>query len=476
MLFNSIEFALFLPIVFILYWFVFYKSLRIQNTLLLCASYVFYAWWDYRFLALIFLSTLVDFIIGKLLFGLAKENRKSRNFWVSLSVIFNLGLLVFFKYYNFFIDSWVQAFSSIGYQMDRWTLNVILPVGISFYTFQTMSYTLDIYKGKLKPTNDFLGFATFVSFFPQLVAGPIERASNLLPQILSKRKFDYNMGVKGLRLILWGLVKKVVFADSLAPVVNDIFLNYEQYSSTTLILGGVYFGIQIYCDFSGYSDIARGVSRLLGIELMVNFNFPYFSQSIAEFWRKWHISLSTWFRDYVYIPLGGSKVSQCKAIRNIFIVFLVSGLWHGANWTFVFWGAIHALIFLPAFLLRKNQPRHLPLFEQRLLSKGMIISVFKISLTFSIVTLAWIFFRAENINHAFNYLGRIANFNFDMYKVGFVYLYVLPLFFLEIIVIKRWFFQIKSQFIRLMVYVVSFLVIIRFSVINGSADFIYFQF
>jgi alginate O-acetyltransferase complex protein AlgI len=344
-LFNSIEFLLFLPTVFVLYWFVFNKNLKVQNSLILISSYVFYGWWNYRFLSLIFLSTIVDYTVG---LNIPKQNsEKKQKLLLWCSVLFNLSVLGFFKYYNFFVDSWIDLFSSVGYEIKSvWTLNIILPVGISFYTFQTMSYTIDIYRNKLEPTKDFISFASFVSFFPQLVAGPIERASNLLPQILNRREFQYEQGVQGLRLILWGMFKKVVIADSLAPRVDDIFGNYQDLGGGTLWLGAIYFAFQIYCDFSGYSDIAIGSSKLFGFELKSNFKFPYFSRNIGEFWRRWHISLSTWFRDYLYIPLGGSQKGKWNSIRNIFIIFLVSGFWHGANWTFIIWGLFHSILFL----------------------------------------------------------------------------------------------------------------------------------
>jgi len=313
MFFNSIDFAIFLPIFFILYWFLTAKNLKLQNLLIVVASYIFYGWWDYRFLALIVFSTLVDYIIGLLIWKDSKKGGKNKFYYLLTSIFVNVGFLGFFKYFNFFVDNFISAFSFFGHEFGSTSLSIILPVGISFYTFQTMSYTIDIYKGKLNPTKNFIGFAAFVSFFPQLVAGPIERASNLLPQILTKRKFSETQALEGLRLILWGLFKKIVIADALAPSVNEIFLNYAIYPSQILILGAVFFAFQIYCDFSGYSNIARGLAKLLGLELMVNFNFPYFSRSIAEFWRKWHISLSTWFRDYLYIPLGGSRDGLSKS-------------------------------------------------------------------------------------------------------------------------------------------------------------------
>ena len=405
MLFNSTEFLLFLPIVFLLYWFVFNKNLKSQNLLILVSSFVFYGWWNYRFLFLIFLSTIVDYIIGLNIPKQDSERKQKLLLWCS--VLFNLGVLGFFKYYNFFIDSWLELFSLFGYKIKSiWTLNIILPVGISFYTFQTMSYTIDIYKKKLEPTKDFISFASFVSFFPQLVAGPIERATNLLPQILQKRVFNYEQGVQGLRLILWGMFKKVVIADSLAPLVNEIFRDYGLLNGGTLWLGAIYFAFQIYCDFSGYSDIAIGTSKLFGFELMSNFKFPYFSRNIGEFWRRWHISLSTWFRDYLYIPLGGSQGGKSKSIRNIFIIFLVSGFWHGASWTFIFWGLFHSILFLPSFLFNTNRKyttstiaenTPLPSFKE----------CFQVGITFLFVTIGWVFFRSETIGDAFNYLNHM---------------------------------------------------------------------
>ena len=356
MLFNSLDFAIFLPIVFILYWFVANKNLKLQNFLIVAASYLFYGWWDWRFLSLIIFSTVVDYLIG---ISLSKqENQNKRRILLWISILVNLGFLGFFKYYNFFLNNFITAFSFFGTEINANSLNIILPVGISFYTFQTLSYTIDIYKRKLVPTKNFIAFSAFVSFFPQLVAGPIERATNLLPQFYYKRSFDYKNAMIGIRQIVWGLFKKVVIADTCSQYANEIFNTYEIYSSTTLIIGAICFAFQIYCDFSGYSDIAIGLSRLFGFKLMKNFNYPYFSRDIAEFWRRWHISLSTWFRDYLYIPLGGSKVEKYKVIRNVFIIFIVSGFWHGANWTFIIWGTLNALYFLPSILNNKNR-RHL---------------------------------------------------------------------------------------------------------------------
>ncbi|WP_405571293.1 MBOAT family O-acyltransferase [Winogradskyella sp. Asnod2-B02-A] len=400
MLFNSLEFFIFLPIVFILYWFVLGKKLKQQNLLIVFASYVFYGWWDWRFLSLIIFSSFVDYGIGVLLSKEARQQKRKILLWTSICV--NIGFLGFFKYYNFFIESFVASFSFFGSELSASTLNIILPVGISFYTFQTLSYTIDVYNRKLEPTKDIVAFFAFVSFFPQLVAGPIERATNLLPQFYKKREFRYANAVDGMRQVIWGLFKKVVIADNCAKYANIIFNNSEDYSGSTLLLGAFLFAFQIYGDFSGYSDIAIGISRFFGFSLKQNFAFPYFSRDIAEFWRRWHMSLSTWFRDYIYIPLGGSRGSLNKKIRNVFIIFLVSGFWHGANWTFIIWGGLNALYFLPLLLTNKNrvntdvvaQNKMLPSFKE----------ILQMLLTFFITLVAWVFFRADSVSHALSYL------------------------------------------------------------------------
>lgn len=386
-----------------LYWFVTNRSIKIQNILLLIASYIFYGWWDWKFLSLILISTLVDYTIGVKLEGASTERERKILLWSS--ILINLGVLGIFKYYNFFVENFIEAFTAFGFQFNAPILNIILPVGISFYTFQTLSYTIDVYKGKLAPTKDFIAFATFVSFFPQLVAGPIERASNLLPQFYTKRSFDKATAVDGLRQMLWGFFKKMVIADNCAYFANEIFNNYNDYSGSTLAIGALMFTFQIYGDFSGYSDIAIGTSRLFGFNLMKNFAFPYFSRDIAEFWRRWHISLSTWFRDYVYIPLGGSKGGLSLKIRNTFIIFLVSGFWHGANWTFIVWGALNAIYFLPVMLSKRNRNNLDTVALGRLVPNFR--DIMSIVFTFSLTVLAWVFFRAENLDHAFNYLAGI---------------------------------------------------------------------
>ncbi len=411
MLFNSIDFAIFLPVVFILYWFVTNKSLKLQNFLIVVASYVFYGWWDWRFLSLIIFSTIVDYSVGLKLNG--EENQFKRKALLWTSILVNLGFLGVFKYYNFFLDNFVTAFSFFGAEIKPNSLNIILPVGISFYTFQTLSYTIDVYKKQLKPTNDFIAFSAFVSFFPQLVAGPIERATNLLPQFYNKRIFDYSKAVDGLRQILWGLFKKVVIADNCAEFANLIFNNSADYSGSTLVLGAIFFTFQIYGDFSGYSDIAIGTARLFGFNLMQNFNFPYFSRDIAEFWRRWHISLSTWFRDYLYIPLGGSRGGTLMKVKNTFIIFIVSGFWHGANWTFIVWGALNAIYFLPLLLTKRNRK------NLDLVAKGRILpnarEFLSMILTFGITVFAWIFFRAESLSHALEYIKGI--FTTSLFKI-----------------------------------------------------------
>jgi len=403
MLFNSIDFAIFLPIVFILYWFVTNRNLRLQNFLILAASYLFYGWWDWRFLSLILFSTLVDYFVGRKL--RIEENQTKRKILLWTSILVNFGFLGFFKYCNFFFENFITAFSFFGQQIQGDSLNIILPVGISFYTFQTLSYSIDVYKRKLEPTKDFIAFSAFISFFPQLVAGPIERATHLLPQFYKKRTFDYSKAVDGMRQILWGLFKKIVIADNCAEYANLIFNNSADYSGSTLVLGALFFTFQIYGDFSGYSDIAIGTSRLFGFDLMRNFNFPYFSRDIAEFWRRWHISLSTWFRDYLYIPLGGSRGGTWMKVRNTFIIFIVSGFWHGANWTFIIWGALNAMYFLPLLLTNNNRNNLETVAQGKLLPSLKELSL--MLLTFSLTVFAWIFFRVENIGHAFNYISEI---------------------------------------------------------------------
>lgn len=401
MLFNSISFAIFLPIVFLIYWFVCKKDIRLQNILLVAASYYFYACWDWRFLFLLIFSTTLDYVTAIKM--VESKTRNVRKFWFWLSIIVNLGFLGFFKYYNFFISSFAEGLDNLGLHVNMWTLEVILPVGISFYTFHGLSYVIDIYNDKIKVERDFVDYSVFVSFFPLLVAGPIERATHLLPQIQRERKFDFNRAADGLRQILWGLFKKIVIADKCAVYANEIFNNSADHSGSALFLGAVYFAFQIYGDFSGYSDIAIGTAKLFGIDLLKNFSYPYFSRDIAEFWRRWHISLSSWFRDYLYIPLGGSKGGMWMNIRNVLIIFLVSGFWHGANWTFIVWGLLNALFILPSIIFRTNR-NNLDIAAQNSFLPS-VKEFFQILITFCLTTFAWIFFRANSMTHAMNYIS-----------------------------------------------------------------------
>ncbi|MBG6062974.1 D-alanyl-lipoteichoic acid acyltransferase DltB (MBOAT superfamily) [Flavobacterium sp. CG_9.1] len=403
MFFNSFAFALFLPIVFILYWFVFNKNKSTQNLLLIVASYYFYSCWDWRFLFLLVFSTFLDYYTG---IQIEKAKKTSlRKFWFWLSISINLGFLGLFKYYNFFADSFSNLLNGFGLQTSPLLLNVILPVGISFYTFHGLSYVIDIYLKRIKAEYNFIDYSLFVSYFPLLVAGPIERATHLLPQVKVKRSFDFQKAKEGVYQFVWGLVKKVVIADTCATYANAIFDNYEAMNSLSLLLGAVYFAFQIYGDFSGYSDMALGMSKLFGIDLLRNFNYPYFSRDIAEFWRRWHISLSSWFKDYLYIPLGGSSGGMARKIRNTFVIFLVSGFWHGANWTFIAWGFINALYFLPLLLLKRNRSN---METVSLYWDFASVRVFFSMLsTFALTCLAWIFFRAKTIEDAFEYIKRM---------------------------------------------------------------------
>jgi D-alanyl-lipoteichoic acid acyltransferase DltB (MBOAT superfamily) len=476
MLFNSLLFLAFLPTAFLLYWFVFNKKLKTQNCFLLIVSYIFYGWWDYRFLALILFSTIIDFFVAKAIEKTELKKKRKHLLWLSLTV--NLGLLGFFKYYNFFIESWVEAWQDLGVEMHSSTLNIILPVGISFYTFQTLSYTIDVYRKQLKPTNNFIEFASFVTFFPQLVAGPIERASRLLPQFQKARQFNYESAKSGLHLIIWGLLKKVVIADSCAIYVNSIFSNYETASSLTLVLGSIYFAFQIYGDFSGYSDMAIGIARLFGFDLMRNFNYPYFSRDIAEFWRRWHISLSTWFRDYVYIPLGGSKVSKLLQVRNVFVIFLVSGFWHGANWTFLVWGFLNALYFLPLLLRQKNR-KHIEMVKISSFSNAFKVG-FQMLSTFTLTCIAWIFFRADTISIAVNYIKRIFTFNYKIEYLSIERYSVELLLLIFFFVLVEWFSKTKEEPIsgklEYLRVIVCILIIFVLGSYSNPQNFIYFQF
>jgi D-alanyl-lipoteichoic acid acyltransferase DltB (MBOAT superfamily) len=472
MIFNSIEFLIFLVIVFITYWLIFNQKPIFQNSFLLLCSYVFYGWWDWRFLSLILFSTIVDYYIG---IKMASVRKKERKVLLYLSLAVNLGLLGFFKYYNFFISSLQSGLNSINIDIDTWSLNIILPVGISFYTFQTLSYSIDVYNEKIKPTNSFIDFAAFVSFFPQLVAGPIERASNLLPQFQKRRLFNFEQARTGISMIVYGLFKKVVVADRLAIYVNQVYGDIGSYNTISLIIATIFFSFQIYCDFSGYSLIARGTAKLFGLELMLNFNRPYLSTSIPDFWRRWHISLSTWFKDYVYIPLGGNRKGIGRNYINLCIVFLVSGLWHGANWTFVFWGGLHGLFQVGTVFFRK-------LDKDKKLLKRVPVCISIISVFF-LMNFAWIFFRAESIYDAFFYIGRILafDFNFNLIQVCAekgplnLFLSFAVIFLLLVSYILPNDLELNTSIRYISFNVITILIIIILG-INGKAEFIYFQF
>lgn len=484
MLFNSIDFAIFFPIVFVLYWLI-AKHIKIRNLFLLAASYVFYGWWDWRFLSLIVFSSAVDYIVGQ---QLTKQERPfTRKLLLATSLTVNLGLLFYFKYTNFFITSFVDAFSLFGKQLSVAPLNIVLPVGISFYTFQTLSYSIDIYKRKFQPTNDVTAFFAFVAFFPQLVAGPIERASHLLPQFSKVYKFDRSLVRSGLQLMLWGFFKKMVIADRLAILVNEVFNNTAAHSGTDYTIATLFFTFQIYCDFSGYSDIAIGLARTMGFDLMKNFDSPYFSKSITEFWRRWHVSLSLWFRDYLYIPLGGSKKGRYRTYVNLFIVFLVSGSWHGASLNFVIWGAIHGfIIVLEKMTMKLRQTILSRLFINQNHFLGRLVTG---TTTFFIVVIAWIFFRANTFADAslalvnifsftpgnnYNELG-LSSTNFKLSVVLILFLVLAE--FINKHVSLRSLLNKQIKPIRWLIYIITTLFIILYGVYGeDSPEFIYFQF
>ncbi len=477
MLFNSLNFVLFLPVVFALYW-LSARKLVFQNIILLVASYFFYACWDWRFLFLLVFSTLLDFYTAIKIYESGERHVKRFWFWLSISV--NIGFLCIFKYLNFFTQSFADGLDLLGFEVNPTTLNIILPVGISFYTFHGLSYVIDIYKDRIKPEFNFVNYSLFVSFFPLLVAGPIERATHLLPQIQRKRNFSYSDSVDGLRQILWGLFKKVAIADNCAPFVNAIFDDGSNYNGSTYLIGALLFTFQIYCDFSGYSDIALGVSRLFGIELLRNFAYPYFSRDIAEFWRKWHISLSSWFRDYVYIPLGGSKGGKLFRIRNTFVIFILSGFWHGANWTFLFWGFLNAVYFLPLLLSDRNRANTDIVAAGRLVPR--IKDVINISCTFFLTVIAWVFFRSPTMGSAIQFLKRM--FSLTLWKQPEIFP-VTVIVLVAILLSAEWIQREKHHaldfrcipmpaVLRWCIYMVSIAIIVFYG--GTQQEFIYFQF
>jgi D-alanyl-lipoteichoic acid acyltransferase DltB (MBOAT superfamily) len=471
-----------------LYWFVFQRNLKIQNFFIVVASYVFYGWWNWRFLLLIAFTSFCSWACGMLMQCIDNKQIVS-SFYLSrrllniCNILLNLGILGVFKYYNFFVESFVSAFASVNIHLQPHTLNIILPVGISFYTFQALSYSIDVYKRKMEPTKSIVDFFAYVSFFPQLVAGPIERATNLLPQFYVKRTFDYEKAADGMRQILWGLFKKIVIADNCAIIVNQIFGSYHEQMGSILLLGAIFFTFQIYCDFSGYSDIAIGTARLFGFNLMRNFNYPYFSRDIAEFWRRWHISLTTWFRDYVYIPLGGSRVSKLKIVRNTFVIFLASGIWHGANWTFLVWGTFHAVLFLPLILSNRNRKYTDTIAEGKLLPN--IKEVFQMGLTFLLIVIGWVFFRAESIRQAFEYLAGLFNKSLWSIPDGYHMQNRIILIFTmtTVMLVAEWIGRRNphgldilnvNKWLRRIIYLILIFCIILF--MGKNEQFIYFQF
>jgi len=464
-----------------LYWFVFNKNLLQQNVLILLASYFFYGWWSWKFLILLALSTLLDYSYG---FGVASGNKVKSKIFLWLSVVNNLGILGLFKYYDFFITQFQAGFQLIGIHFTPALLAVALPVGISFYTFHGMSYVFDIYRGIRKPVTNFTDYAVFVCFFPLLVAGPIERANHLLPQVQKKRTFSYTRAVEGCRLIVWGLFKKVVIADSLAFYVNPIFDNYPSYSAFSLLLAAIGFSFQIYGDFSGYTDIALGSAKLFGFELLSNFKFPYFSRDLAEFWRRWHVSLSSWFRDYLYIPLGGSRLGKLKAIRNTFIIFLVSGFWHGASWNFITWGGIHACGFLPLLLLNRNRKHstNVVAASSKLPNWKELVQMV---VTFGFVTVAWIFFRIHSFKTGIDFIRTIVVNSIQhpaqFFKVpdGFkiiLYVVVLILIDWQLRRNERDLHFLGKKWILFAIIALTFFYFANAIIEKQNASFIYFQF
>lgn len=480
MLFNSFEFAVFLTIALVIFWNL--KKLSTRNAFLLFASYFFYGYWDYRFLSLIIFSSLCDFYLGRKIHR--TEAQRSRKLYLFVSLAVNLGLLGLFKYFNFFVDSFAAVLTQLGLEPNLPTLQLILPVGISFYTFQTLSYTIDIYRRKIDEEKNMLNFFAYVSFFPQLVAGPIERAKSLLPQFRELKSFDTNDAVEGLRQILWGLFLKVVIADQCAPIVNEVFGDYQNSSSIMLAIAAVLFSFQIYGDFAGYSNIAIGTARLFGFKLMRNFAYPYFSRDMAEFWRRWHISLSTWFRDYLYIPLGGNQGSRARVIRNTFITFIISGFWHGANWTFIVWGALNAFYFLPLMLTGQNRKNIDIVAEER--SLPTLRELFSMLLTFGLSTLAWVFFRSESIQDAFGYLWQLLAIDLSLHDLSLKLVIDLMFVFafISFLLVMEWSWRrkeypfqssTKNRNQRWGYYLVVGLTILIYANSNQS-QFIYFQF
>ncbi len=468
MLFNSYVFAAFFAVVFSLYW-ASKSSRRIQNAILLVASYVFYGWWDWRFLSLIVLSTAVDFAVGNAL-GTSTDAVKRKRL-VTVSLLVNLGLLGVFKYFNFFADSFADMIGVFGLTADFATLNIVLPVGISFYTFQTLSYSIDVYRRRMDPCRDLLDFALFVGFFPQLVAGPIERASRLIPQITQPRSWQPDEAYAGVFLVIWGLFKKVVVADNLATIANAVFSDPQGHSGLNILIGALAFTMQIYGDFSGYSDIARGISKLFGFDLMVNFKLPYFARDPSDFWRRWHVSLSTWLRDYLYIGLGGNRGSNARTYRNLFLTMLLGGLWHGAAWNFVLWGVYHGLL----LIAYRPIQGHVDAFCSKWYREAIAIAVF-----FVFTVFGWVLFRADSMEVI---AGMVTNFSFAVSGQTLGWAWLLLYLSAPVVAVMVW--QQKSEnllapayaplFVRVPFFgYLAFMIVVEGSRMNS--EFIYFQF
>jgi D-alanyl-lipoteichoic acid acyltransferase DltB (MBOAT superfamily) len=422
-------------------------------------------------------STLLDYSSGIMMENSLSQSK--RKFWLWLTIAINLGFLGVFKYYDFFAESFAELLTGFGFQVHPYLLELVLPVGISFYTFHGLSYVIDIYYKRIPAERNFIDYSLFVSYFPLLVAGPIERATHLLPQVKVKRTFDFEKAKEGVYQILWGLVKKIVIADSCASYANAIFDNYESMNSLSLLLGGVYFAFQIYGDFSGYSDIALGTSKLFGIDLLKNFNYPYFSRDIAEFWRRWHISLSSWFKDYLYIPLGGSQGGMWMKVRNTFIIFLVSGFWHGANWTFIVWGLLNAIYFLPLLLQNKNRSNMGEIVMGW--NASSLKTIFNILITFALTCFAWIFFRAKNMTEAFGYIKKmITNLEFKIQYFSNERYNIELLLLLIIFLVVEWFNRSKVEPLSgkwsWLKIALAILALLTLGVYSDYKEFIYFQF
>ena len=475
MLFNSLDFAVFFTIIFIGYWFIFNRNLTVQNAFLLLASYFFYACWDWRFLFLLFFSTITNFYFAQAISRQDLPNKRKTLLVIILCI--NLGLLGYFKYFNFFVGSFIDAFTIFGVQFSHGTYNIILPLGISFYTFQCISYVADVYRRHSEPVYDLLRFSLFTAFFPLLISGPIERKNHLMPQIEGKRLFDYSNSANAMRMILLGLFEKMVIADNCGAIVDSIFVDYAAQSGSTLFFTAIIYSFQIYGDFSGYSHIAIGCAGLLGFTLRDNFNYPYLAKNIADFWRRWHISFSSWLRDYIYFPLGGSKKGLLLQIRNLFIVFVISGLWHGANWTFIIYGSIHAALYIMYVLYKKwekNNPYKLP---SRL---AVVSDLAAIAVTFMILTLARVYFRSPSVGEANDYLGLIFSGSlFEKPAVSRLFVLLLLLFvFLEYLQRdKRHLLDIvsiRSKGIRYTIYLLVVFMTIYYA--GEAQSFVYFKF